>query len=145
MGIKVFTSVSYMYLKWWQQYYNLCSSWWTKTSKGRDQELMSIAIKNFHKAAELKAIKRARMMIGLTNVSDVFTSDGKSMNTSFLLSKQKYRRKNGYKWPLKHHVLSNDYTAWRKLLDIILYGDNHQLINRLRRWITREDENWLLR
>ena len=54
------------------------------------QTLMSIAIEKFHKAAELKSIQKARMMIGVINVSDDYTSVGRSLDTPFLLSKQKY-------------------------------------------------------
>ena len=57
---------------------------------------MSISINHFHKAVELKAIQKVRTMIGIINVSEVCTSYGGSMDTSFLLSKQKYRRRNGY-------------------------------------------------
>ena len=77
---------------------------------------MSIVVKHFHKAVALRSIQKVRMMIGVINVSDVFTSDGRSMDTSFLLSKQKYRRRNGYKWPLKYYILSTEYTIWGKLL-----------------------------
>ena len=59
--------------------------------------LMSISIKYFHKVSELKVIQKVRTMIGVINVSNVYTSDGRSIDTSFLLSKQKYGRKNGYK------------------------------------------------
>ena len=77
---------------------------------------MSVAIKKLHKTAGLKAIQEVQMIIEVVNVSDVCTSDGRSMDTFLLLSKQKYRQRNGYTWHLKHHVLSTDYTVWRKLL-----------------------------
>ena len=38
-----------------------------------NQALISIAIKHLHKAAEMRAIQKARMMIGVINVSDVCT------------------------------------------------------------------------
>ena len=68
-----------------------------KPAREGEQALMSIAIKSFHKAPELKSIKKVIMMIGVINVSDVCTIDGRSMDTPFLLSKQNYRRRNGYK------------------------------------------------
>ena len=88
------------------------------------QLLMSITLKHFYNDVNLKAIQKLTMMIGVINISDVCTSDGRIMDKSFLLSKQKYRRRNGHKWPLKHHVLSTDYTVWRKLLKKILCGKN---------------------
>ena len=90
-----------------------------------NQVLMSTGIKYFHKAADLKAIQKLRMMIGAINVSDACTSSSRSIDTSLLLSEQKYRRRNGYKWPLKNHVLSTDYTVWRKLLKKIFCGENY--------------------
>ena len=58
-----------------------------KSAREGYQSLISIAIKNFHKTAELKAIQQVIMMIGVINVSDFCTSDSRSMDTSFLLSK----------------------------------------------------------
>ena len=94
---------------------------------------MSIAIKNFHKATELKEIQKVRMMIGVINMSDISTSDVRSMDKSFILSRQNYRRRNGHKWPLKHNILSTNYTIWRKLLKKIFCEENYQLPNKLRR------------
>ena len=60
-----------------------------KLARERDQALISISIKNFYEAAKLKAMQKVRIMIGVINGSDICTSGGRSMDKSFLLSKQK--------------------------------------------------------
>jgi len=62
---------------------------------------------------------------------------------SFLLVGSAFAgKRNDYAWPRKHHVVSSDYTLWRKAMKF-LFPNDLQLLQPLGEWIITSDAEWL--
>ena len=112
-----------------------------KPRREGDQSIMAAAYHYFNSAAELRAINRVRMLHGVVNVSDITAADGRKLDHVFLVSNAFEGKRNDYSWPSKHHVVSSDYTLWRKAMEF-LSPDNLQLRQALGNWIIASDTEW---
>ena len=60
---------------------------------------------------------------------------------SFLVSNVFECKRNDHVWPSQHHVVSSDYTLWRKAMEF-LFPDNLHLRQPLGNWIIKSDSEW---
>ena len=106
-----------------------------KPQREGDSSLMSIAIDRFGTTKELRSIQRVRMKLGVINVSDISSADGKTMDKNFYSTKSNTHRRNTYDWPLKHQISQADYTVWRKFMKHIFRCNNASLPAPLGSWV----------
>jgi len=107
-----------------------------------DQSIMAAVNQYFDSTAALKAINRVRMLHGVVNVSDIAAADGRALDQVFLVGSAFAGKRNDNAWPRKHHVVSSDYTHWRKAMEF-LFPNNLQLPQPLCEWIITSDAEWI--
>jgi hypothetical protein len=91
-----------------------------------DQSIMAAVYQYFNSAAALRAINRVRMLHGVVNVSDITAADGRALDQGFWVNNAFEGNSNDHIWPSQHHVVSSDYTLWRKAMEF-LFPDNLHL------------------
>jgi hypothetical protein len=102
---------------------------------------MAAVSQYFNSTAALRAINRVRMLHGVINVSDITAADGRALDQGFLVSNAFEGKRNDHIWPSQHHVVSSDYTLWRKAMEF-LFPDNLHLRQVLGNWIIQSDCEW---
>ena len=70
----------------------------------------------YDNVTDLKAINRVQTLHHVVNISDISTADGRRLNLIYLKSSACSSIRNTSLWQFKHHVISSDYTIWRKFL-----------------------------
>ena len=114
-----------------------------KPQREGDSSLMSIAIDRFGTTKELRSIQRVRMKLGVINVSDISSADGKKVDENFYSTKSNTHRRNTYDWPLKHKISQTDYTVWRKFMKHIFRCNNASLPAPLGSWVQMDTKEWV--
>ena len=105
--------------------------------------LVIISIQFFKEAKYMRYIQKVTLKLGLIHISDVSSEDGRRLEDTFLKTKQVKQSRNTYDWPSKYHVVTTDYTAWRKLLKHIFRADNYHLPTSLGKWIDMNTDSWI--
>ena len=106
-----------------------------KPQRDGDIPLIDIAADRLKKNIDLKSIQKVRVQLVVIYVSDIFSVDGRKMDTSFYTTKHIYKYRNTHDFPIKHHVNKVDYTAWKKLLKYTFRAENNTLSAPLGSWI----------
>jgi hypothetical protein len=88
-------------------------------------------------AAELRTDNRERMLHGVVNISYITAADGRKLDQVFLVSDAFENKTNDHIWPNQHHVVSSDYTLWRKAMEF-LFPENLQF------QIKTTSGNWII-
>ena len=96
---------------------------------------MEMASQLYDDSASLKSINRVRMAYNIHDVSSICTADGKSLCRQYYGCQTLCPVRNHQHWPVKHHVLSADYTIWNKFLKRVFTVNPNILPFPLGKWL----------
>ena len=110
-----------------------------KKYRENDKSIMARAGELYDKVTELKAINRVRTLHQVINISDISSADGRRLNQIYLKKRACSAIRNTHIWPMKHHVISDNYTIWRKFLRKVFPTHNFRLETSLNKWTIPRD------
>ena len=108
-----------------------------------DIPIMALALELFPDKKDIRSIQNMRMKLNVIHVSDITTADGTRMENKFHSTTPPSIQRNTFKWPLKHHITSQDITLWRKFLNIVYQGPQHTLEQPLGIWTSMPETQWI--
>ena len=104
--------------------------------------IMELAWNAYDTKSILRSIQKVRMALGVVHLSKTCAANRIQLDKQFLSSKLTNVVRNSDMWPVNHHVISSDYSHWRKFIKCIFSGVNSTLTTPLGNWVNQDQLSW---
>lgn len=102
--------------------------------RSNDRTIMESALEYTRQPSLLKSINAVRMALQVVWLSDITTADGNGIDGRCYIAKTRFPRRNNYRWPIRHHLKTKDWTNWRKWITSLTTGNRRTLRLPLGEW-----------
>ena len=100
---------------------------------------MQLATIHFPDKFSLRSIQRVRIVTGIIHLSDLYSADGRALDTQYLNTNLPPTSNNSYEWPVKYHINRHDMAKWRKFVRKLFAIDEKYLATPSGPWIPMDN------
>jgi hypothetical protein len=113
----------------------ICDVWTLPPTRENDQHIMDFISQVIHSTTHKRKINYCRLFLRITHISDITTSDGKSLHPAILQHPANFQNQNKHlNWPEQRKPDTTTWELWKKTLKTHLCYNNNTLKTPLGKW-----------